>query len=429
MVDEQNRSSILKKSFNLNTLLFVFILLVFNQYISSQTHALRASPPKDIDKFIMSSRIKDKAIGKHMSYKYIYITDNSSYTTFVPNFRVDSLQYEFPNFPTFTYLKDFDVFVVKKHEEKEILSHDEFSKSRTYKPTNEFKNYFGIKAQTYATENNFYECSLLVTEGESNIEEHPFLKVLKELKLLKLQPNQKVVAINYLGIELDIDHFTFKLEYRRRSINEDIYTDDLDEEDNAENSNFEEIYDAQEVQHLLNKSYTFDSKQDITFRSFSNNNSVDSLNLFKNNKTGNSISIYKNYFTLNLDKNFIRGQINDDGSLQPENYYKSTDTTNADVIDLKDFNLISKKSSADEIELILQKKKGFWNFYKYVISTKPNNETNLKTFILPENSIIKGQLETSITFSASYASFNFERSTKQEKEKPLEQSKMFFINE
>ncbi|MFK7781335.1 hypothetical protein [Psychroserpens sp.] len=417
----------MKTTFNFYSFILTLIVSIYSQSIISQTHVLRTSFPKDMDEFIINSKTLKNIEDKQKSRKYIYITDNECYVTFVPNFKNDALQYEFSNFPTFTYLKVFDIFIVKKLGRKDILSHEKFTKLFTYKPTKKFKNYFGINAEIYASDNNFYECEFLVADGESNLDTQPFLKILKDLKLLSLKPNQKVVAINYLGIEFDIDYVTLKREYGK-NINEEVYSDDTVDEETLK-EDFKEIYNTQELEHLINKDYTFDTKKHIIFTDHHRSQSVDTLNIYDDSKTGNSINFYKDFFTLNLKTHFIRGKLNEDGSLKPENFYALLDSTKANSTDFTKYKVISKKISENQVELILQGDKGFWSFFKYIISTEPRENEDISTFKLPNNVTVKGYLKNFHTFTASYGRIEYERSTKQGDKTPIKQAKTFFLHE
>lgn len=413
---------------NLVTLLIAFLLLNF--YSQSQTFLLREGyRGKNIDRFIMSDELSENLLSKYDSRKYVYVTNNSMYITFVPNFKNEELKLEFPNFPVFTYLRDFDLVVIKKQDKKEVLSLEEFTTKFAYKPTKEFKNYFGIKAEKHVSENSFYDCTLFVAEGETNIESNPFLNTLKELNLLQLQANQKVVAINFLGIEFDIDNLSFKRAYGR-SVNEDVYfEEEVEEEDTAEKLDYVQIYNAEELNQMLNRSFTFDTEQFNLYTSNSYSIKTDTIRLLSNSKSDYKLSIRDDYFNLSSDTHFIRGTVREDGSLSPEEFYKYTDKSNRKELDFTDFKIISKHESLYKIELLMQNNKKFWDFRKYTILTNKIEDANNLKFLLPNNLSIEGRIETIESFNATYSTFDYEMVFKLSKKKELDQNQTFFIHE
>ncbi len=77
----------------------------------------------------------------------------------------------------------------------------------------------------------------------------------------------------------------------------------------------------------------------------------------------------------------------------------------------------------------MQSTKKFWDFRKYIILTdKSENEINLQ-FLLPDNLILEGRIETIESFIANYSTFDYERGFKLSKKKRLEQNQTFFIHE
>jgi len=411
-----------------NLIVLLIACLFSNFYCEGQTFVLREGFKGEVDRFIMSRKLSKNILSKYDSRKYIYVSENSSYITFLPNFKNEDLKYEFSNFPTFTYLKDFDLVIVKKQDKKEVLTHQEFAKTFKYKPTDTYKNYFGTKAEKYVSENNFYDYTLLVAEGESNIDSNPFLKILKELKLLDLNPSQKVVAITYLGIEFDINNISFK-RTSSQSINDEIYPEDDSEEDPNQTLDYVQIHNAEQMVHLLNKEYTFDSEQFNIYTTNSYKEETDSIKVLVNSKLGYKLSIQDEKFTMFMGTHFTRGVLNEDGSLQPEEYFAFNDTSTVKELDYKDFKILSKTTEGNRIELVLHGNKSFWDFRRYIIHTDKKEDEDMYKFLLPDNLIIDGYIESITSFSARYSRFDYEMTSILEKKKPLEQSKTFFIHE
>ncbi|OUS03404.1 hypothetical protein A9Q86_00380 [Flavobacteriales bacterium 33_180_T64] len=415
----------------LRAILATIVYVLISDNALAQVHVLKANPPGKIDEYIISSKIEKNAKDKHFKNRYIYITDNEAYTTFVPYFKEDSLLYKLPNFPVFTYLKDFDLFIVKSKDKKEVLQRNEFSCITEFKPTKQFKNYFGTKAEKYTTENNFYECSLWVSEDESNTETHPFLKILVDLKILTLQPNQRVIAVNYLGLEIDIDNIVLEREHSK-NINVEIFKENAIEKDNDDNekaSTYETLTNSDEISRLLNKDYSFDLEQNLKLISFLYDKTENDFPILIDSKTTNSLQIYDSNFTLRIDAYVITGKLNDDGNLKPESFFKHTNPSEIRLINLEDYRIISNIKTSNEIELIVQSNTNFWAFYKYNIVLNSSEKTDSSVLRLPNNTTIKGHIENVTSFTASYNNINFERTTKQEKKKRLEYTKTFFLNE
>jgi hypothetical protein len=126
---------------------------------------------------------------------------------------------------TMAYIKEFDVYVVKKASgELNYYNFKEaFPKGGFYKD-GALKTIFGQKSERYTLDNDVLDFKIWVTKGVQ--EEHKFVDFLNKFGLLRNLPNnKKIIAFSILGMELD---FTNLSEILDNSLTSSMFRDFLD---------------------------------------------------------------------------------------------------------------------------------------------------------------------------------------------------------
>ena len=390
-------------SINLRSQLLLGIALFYTFLCQAQTVALKARPSEEIDEMFTTRQIETNSKGRHFKNRFIYVSNNEAYITMIPylGYHADSLLYKFPNVPTFSYLKDFDVFILKNESNKVLLTREEFTSISNFKPTQTVKNYYDTKATKYVTDNNFYELELWVAEGTSNVSTHPFLNVLNGLEILNLKANQRVVAIEYLGLEFPIEAMVLEHEHRK-NLNPELFEEDEEEQEETQSVSslkIEEVEDLSELKNLLNKDYRFDSRMHYDIKNINDLKSKQEINIYINSDNDNRLRLMDSTFILHSGDYELNGSINTDGTLELKSANKFIDYKRE--VDLKNFKVIWKKQVGDHVEMCIQKTDDFWTFRKYVINTKVKSKNKVK-YILPNKEIISGQALRVLTFEANY---------------------------
>ncbi|WP_299111330.1 hypothetical protein [uncultured Winogradskyella sp.] len=399
-------------------------LLFFITTTNAQTYTIKIVPNDEYSELfkidnsgnmVVSSTIKEKERGRHFKNRMIYISDNASYYTLIPSlgYGADSLLYSYPNVPVFTYLKDFEVIVEKLEDSTtKVHSKKEFNDRFGYETTNEFKNYHGTRVQKYASKGNFYEMYFWVAEGDASESNNDFITILKTLGLVSLEPNTKIVAINYLGSEFPINFI--QLSHKsRQNLNRELFEDikvSLKTEEPQET--YTSIANSADIKHLLNKAITFNYKRtnsgiDFNFKS----NSWESDTYLNNNNT-NRIQFFEGKFYAFIDDFLLQGRVDDNGDLIYESSKRRIKKLKNHTMDLSDHKLLYLNKNNDSLDFCVQDLNKFWSFTRYTLVTKTKDFKHLSVdLILPNGKTYKGLIKNAFTFNASYKDSRYEYST------------------
>lgn len=423
----------MKRYFSVSIFTILICFLVCTSNLNAQTYVLKTIPTTEVGDMAITTTIEDKKRGRHFKNRMIYVGNNEAYYTFIPylGYRADSLSYKYPNVPSFTYIKDVELFVEKLENSTKIYTKKDFKSKFGYEATNEFKNYHGTKVQKYASKNNFYELYFWVAETTGDVKENEFINILNELGLLALPSNKKIVALSYLGLEFPIAFLS--LEKRsRQNLNREVFEDNSAEENTSKipEKVFEDVTDKNEIQHLLNKPHTFMYKRIRTFTNYLYKSQENEFSLYLSDKHSNTLSVSKDYFSAYFDDYIILGRIDGKGNLIYESSKKRIKKQKKKVLDFSDYKLIYLNKTAETIDFCVQPKNDFWSFHRYTVRIKNSDykQQNVDV-LLPDGITYKGVMEEEIGFFAKYGKRRREYSISLSNIMPLKKSKTYVIKE
>lgn len=419
-----------------NHLIVTFKILIcfflFNTYLNAQTYVLKVIPTGGPSKLALTEAAKKNKRGRHFKNRMIYVSNNEAYCTFVPYLanNTDSLKHKFPHVPSFTYLKEFDLFVEKLETSTKVHTKEDFVKKNGYHATNEFKNYHGKQVQKYISKNNFYEMYFWVTEASGDVPSNGFIAILKELGLLTLASNKEVVAVNYLSTEFPMDFMVLK-DRSKKSLNSEVFEEEnAVEEKGKPEKKYETVTNPDEIKHLLNKEYTFNFKRarvqtDFTFRSKKYEQTM-----YLSDENTNSLYFFEEKFYAFIQPYFIWGSVDENGDLIYIGSQKLVDDKEEKrILDLSDFTIMYMNTHTGIIDLCVQKKNDFWNFSRFKIAINTKEYANQKVdLILPNKKISNVFIKEEATFRASYNSMRrYEYATNEGEIQPLKTKKTYVI--
>lgn len=423
----------MKNSYSIVTFKILICFFFINTYSNAQTYVLKVIPTVEPYEMALTETIKKNKRGRHFKNRMIYVGNNEAYYTFVPYlaYGADSLKHKFPNVPSFTYLKSFDLFVEKLQKSTKVHTKEDFVKTYGYYATNEFKNYHGIQVQKYVSKNNFYEMYFWVAEASNDESSNEFIDILKELGLLTLESNKKIVAVNYLSSEFPIDFMVLK-DRSVQNLNREVFGDEeaVEKKDEESEKIYEAVTNPDEIQHLLNKEYTFKFTQIRTYTDFIFRSDKQEQTMYLSDENTNSIHFSKESFYAFIDEYVIAGRIDENGDLIYESSQKLIkEQQKKKTLDLSDFNILYMNTSNGVIDLCVQNKNQFWNFIRYKITVNNKDHVNHEmNLILPNKEIPNVFIKEEVTFSASYeTNIRYEYASTLSEIQPLKTKKTYVI--
>jgi hypothetical protein len=381
----------------------------------------------------LTESIRKNSSGRHFKNRMIYVTNNEAYSTFIPylGYNADSLRYKFPNVPTFTFLKELDLFVEKLETSKKVYTKEEFVKKYEYYATDEFKDYHGKRVQKYVSKNDFYEMYFWVGEASGSMPSNDFIDILKELRLLTLSPNKEIVAINYLFIEFPMDFMVLQ-DRSRKSLNREVFevATDETEENEGPGEKYKTVTNPDEIAHLLNKEYTFTYKQTKVQKSYMYRPNTDEQTVYLSDENSNSLFFIEKKFYAFIHPYVIWGNVDENENLMYVGSQKLIDKKEEeDTLDFSDDNILYMTTDNGIIDICIQKKNDFWNFLRFKIVLNSKEFANQKVdLILPNKKIAKALIKEEIAFRASYSGRRtYEFVTRSGEIQPLKTKKTYVI--
>lgn len=287
----------------LKKILFIFFACqsVFGQNVSFRINSY--------DDIYMSS-------DAYHSYINDYSKDLRFLVEFLDNgkyFLANGILYDQKDTKILSYFKEFDAFVIRHKDSLQYLTTKEAFPKGYFIKDNTSKLYFGKKAEGYVFGSDVFPFKIWVT-NEARVK-NPFVDNLQEMGFLNaFSANQNIVAINFKGLEVDVNEL--KVDEERRFLlkgidkampfgrNEEINNcrkrlDSISKDINYEDINYEDINEQLNFTYKEIRTITVtndkSNQKEFVYTIFSNDNNSKMLFISMNQEKTKEYYEYFDY--------------------------------------------------------------------------------------------------------------------------------------